>query len=171
MVPLEGPFVPEGASGYPERIQDCSRWLSVSDTTGNASFRPQHPDGMPASKYKSNRTRFKLCGGRELLTSLSASSTGASHSSTGAWYLLYYGWMSPNSRISLDLVRWLVWLYRGWTFWLASGHVPQNELKPPPTVSCPRCGSAMKLVKVIYKNCLFLVKSSTHQQQPFDDSG
>ncbi len=83
----------------------------------------------------------------------------------------YYGWMSPNNRISLDLVRWLVWLYRGWTYWLASGHAPQTELKPPPIVACPRCGSAMKLVKVIYKDCLLLVKCSTHQQQRFDDSG
>jgi hypothetical protein len=76
----------------------------------------------------------------------------------------YYGWMSPNNRISLDLVRWLVWLYRGWTYWLASGHAHQTELKPPPTVTCPRCGSAMKLVKVIYKDCSLLVKCSTHQQ-------
>jgi Putative transposase len=83
----------------------------------------------------------------------------------------YYGWMSPNNRISLDLVRWLVWLYRGWTYWLASAHAPQTELKPPPTMVCPRCGSAMQLVKVIYKNCSLLVKCSTHQQQRFDDSG
>jgi hypothetical protein len=47
----------------------------------------------------------------------------------------------------------------------------QTESKPAPAVACPRCGSAMKLVKVIYKDCLLLVKCSTHQQQRFDDSG
>ena len=83
----------------------------------------------------------------------------------------YYGWMSPNSRISLDLVRWLVWLYRGWTYWLASGHAPRTEPKKEPTVECPRCGGAMKLAKVIYKDCSLLVQLSTHQQQRYDDSG
>ncbi len=43
----------------------------------------------------------------------------------------HYGWMSPNSRIRLDEVRWLVWLFLGWTFWLASGHTP---LVPNPTM-------------------------------------
>ena len=33
----------------------------------------------------------------------------------------HYGWMSPNSKVSLDEVKWLVWLFLGSTFWLASG--------------------------------------------------
>ena len=27
------------------------------------------------------------------------------------------GWMSSNSKVSLDEVKWLVWLFLGWTFW------------------------------------------------------
>ncbi len=83
----------------------------------------------------------------------------------------YYGWMSPNSRISLDLVRWLVWLYRGWTYWLASGHAPTPDRKPSTAIACPSCGNAMHLKKVIYKDCSILVRLSSHQQQLYDDTG
>ena len=33
----------------------------------------------------------------------------------------YYGWMASNSRTTRDRVRWLVWLFLGWTYWLGSG--------------------------------------------------
>ena len=30
----------------------------------------------------------------------------------------YYGWMASNSRTTRDRVKWLVWLFLGWTYWL-----------------------------------------------------
>ena len=39
----------------------------------------------------------------------------------------HYGWMASNSRTTLDRVKWLVWLFRGWTYWLGSGGAPQPE--------------------------------------------
>ena len=48
----------------------------------------------------------------------------------------HYGWMSSNSEVSSDEVKWLVWLFLGWTFWLASGHAPQRQ--PLPTASALR---------------------------------
>ena len=35
--------------------------------------------------------------------------------------------MSPNSKLAVDEVKWLVWLFLGWTFWLGSGHAPQEK--------------------------------------------
>ena len=49
-------------SEYPERIQAFSRWLSESDTIGNASFRPQHPVGMPAKNIIPSRRRSERVG-------------------------------------------------------------------------------------------------------------
>jgi hypothetical protein len=36
--------------GYSVGMKACSRWLSVSDTTGYAFFRLQHPERMPELK-------------------------------------------------------------------------------------------------------------------------
>jgi len=60
----------------------------------------------------------------------------------------YYGWMSPNSRIKLDEARWLVWLFLGWTYWLASGHAPQEPPHRKRAVRCPACGGSMRVVGV-----------------------
>jgi hypothetical protein len=38
----------------------------------------------------------------------------------------HYGWMGANCRVSLDEVKWLIWLFLGWVYWLASGHAPQD---------------------------------------------
>lgn len=59
----------------------------------------------------------------------------------------YYGWMSPNSRTSLEEIRWLVWLFLGWTFWLGSGYAPQALIKPA-TLRCSQCGGQMRVVEV-----------------------
>jgi hypothetical protein len=59
----------------------------------------------------------------------------------------HYGWQSPNSRIAFECVKWLVWLFRGWCFWLGSGHAPQ----PAPwksLVRCAECGGPMQIVGV-----------------------
>lgn len=61
----------------------------------------------------------------------------------------HYGWMSPNAKIKLTEVKWLVWLYLGWTFWLASGHSPQDERLRAP-LRCAECGGEMRVVNVTY---------------------
>jgi hypothetical protein len=78
----------------------------------------------------------------------------------------HYGWMGSNSKMVLDQVRWLVWLFLGWTYWLGSGIVPP-ERKPKRTVRCPKCGRALRIVRISFRNCAFLV---THAL-PYLDSG
>lgn len=38
--------------------------------------------------------------------------------------------MSSNNRVGLDNVRWLVWLFLGWMYWLRNGHAPQPQRTP-----------------------------------------
>ena len=60
----------------------------------------------------------------------------------------YYGWMASNSRTTRDRVKWLVWLFLGWTFWLGSGVAPQPdryESKRPP---CEHCGGTLHLIAI-----------------------
>lgn len=56
----------------------------------------------------------------------------------------YYGFMSPNCKRQLADVRWLVWLWRGWTFWLASA-MAQPETIQRKRPKCPRCGGELEL--------------------------
>lgn len=67
---------------------------------------------------------------------------------SGFQKIRHYGWMSSNSKVSLDEVQWLVWLYLGWTYWLASSRVPQNTPRQPSTLRCALCGGRMKVVHV-----------------------
>ena len=58
----------------------------------------------------------------------------------------YYGSMASNSRTTRDRVKWLVWLYLGWTFWLGSGVAPQPDRfvsKRPP---CEHCGGQLRVI-------------------------
>lgn len=42
-----------------------------------------------------------------------------------------------------------MWLFLGWTFWLVSGHSPQEQpLTMPP--SCSDCGGPLRVVDVTY---------------------
>ena len=64
----------------------------------------------------------------------------------------HYGWMSPNSqKFRLDEVKWLVWLFLGWTYWLASGHAPQREPMTKPQVRCAQCGGVMRVVDITFE--------------------
>ncbi len=63
----------------------------------------------------------------------------------------YYGWMSPNCRLALDEVKWLVWLLLGWTFYLASGRAVPETTRPRPTIRCAECGGAMRIVEVTFE--------------------
>ena len=62
----------------------------------------------------------------------------------------YYGFMSPNCKLQLANVRWLVWLYRGWTYWLTwiywlSSGMFQRKTERPTGARCPDCGGEMEL--------------------------
>ncbi len=63
----------------------------------------------------------------------------------------HYGWMSSNSKVSLDEVKWLVWLFLGWTFWLASGHAPQQKSVTKPQLRCAECGGEMRVVDITFE--------------------
>jgi hypothetical protein len=79
----------------------------------------------------------------------------------GMQKIRHYGWMGSNNRISIDEVRWLVTIFLGWVYWLASGYAPQTpaELpKPPP--SCPACGGAMRRVTLVLHDVRTLVNFS-----------
>lgn len=58
----------------------------------------------------------------------------------------YYGWMSPNCKLQLARVRWLVWLWRGWTYWLGSANFQPKPRKPTP-LKC-KCGNALELMVI-----------------------
>ena len=63
----------------------------------------------------------------------------------------HYGWMSSNSKVRLDEVKWLVWLFLGWTFWLASGHAPQQPTAERPVLRCAECGGEMRVVDITFE--------------------
>jgi len=61
----------------------------------------------------------------------------------------YYGWCGSNSRMTLDRVRWLIWLWRGWTYWLGSGIAGQPETRQARPPRCSHCGGDLELICVI----------------------
>lgn len=61
--------------------------------------------------------------------------------------LRYYGFMSPNCKVQLATVRWLVWLFKGWTYWLGSGMFAPKILKRP-VPTCSNCGGDLELIAV-----------------------
>ncbi|MEM8671495.1 MAG: transposase [Planctomycetota bacterium] len=48
----------------------------------------------------------------------------------------YYGWMSAKSRIPLEEVRWLIWLFLGWTFWLARSRASGQAIEKSASAMC-----------------------------------
>ena len=60
----------------------------------------------------------------------------------------YYGWMSPNCKLQLADVRWLVWLWRGWTFWLGSAMFQVEPRRRPQVPACQRCGGVLELMAI-----------------------
>ena len=57
----------------------------------------------------------------------------------------YYGFLSPNSKLSLGWVRMLVWFYRGWCNWLAMQDVEEVPKRP---VLCRECGGELRLAAI-----------------------
>jgi Putative transposase/Transposase zinc-binding domain len=63
---------------------------------------------------------------------------------TGFQKVRHYGFLSPNSRMSLELVRWLIALYQGLVFALRN-HLPQ-QAPARPGIRCAVCGGPMIVV-------------------------
>jgi hypothetical protein len=64
----------------------------------------------------------------------------------------YYGWMGGGRRrIGRDEVKWLVHLFLGWMYFLASGHAPPTTAKPPSVIRCAECGGTMHVVAVVFE--------------------
>lgn len=68
---------------------------------------------------------------------------------TGWQKIRYYGWMSPNHRLAFETVKWLVWLFLGWTYWLGSGHAPPREPPVDAMMRCAKCGGSLRIVCVL----------------------
>jgi hypothetical protein len=66
---------------------------------------------------------------------------------SGFQKIRYYGFMSPNCKLQLEHVRWLVRLHRGWSYWLASGYAPQQKPKSM-APSCGDCGGLLSLIAI-----------------------
>jgi hypothetical protein len=56
----------------------------------------------------------------------------------------HYGFLSPNAKVSIDLVRWLIALSRGLIFALWGYQAPQAAPRPQPR--CPMCGQSMRVL-------------------------
>ena len=69
----------------------------------------------------------------------------------------HYGWMASNSRTTLDRVKWLVWLFRGWTYWLGSGVAPQPE-RHQNRIRCKVCGGQLSVIMMIDGSGRILMK-------------
>ncbi|KAA1262612.1 putative transposase [Rubripirellula obstinata] len=57
----------------------------------------------------------------------------------------YYGWMSPNSRIGPEEVRWLVAIALGWAFTLM---LARPTVPPRQRARCKECGGELQTVLV-----------------------
>jgi hypothetical protein len=63
---------------------------------------------------------------------------------TGFQKVRHYGFLSPNSRVSLDLVRWLIALYQKVLF-AFRGQLPQDT-SARPRIRCAHCGGEMRIL-------------------------
>jgi hypothetical protein len=61
----------------------------------------------------------------------------------------HYGWMSANCGLKFAEVKWLVWLFLGWTYWLGSAFGRPSEPPSSPKMRCARCGGEMIAIYVI----------------------
>ena len=77
--------------------------------------------------------------------------------------LRYYGFMSPNCRFQLEDVRWLVWQYRDWVYWL--GCQPEPPQVQTPTIRCNQCGSDMELRLILGQRGQVLYRAPLTRQR------
>jgi hypothetical protein len=69
---------------------------------------------------------------------------------TGFHKVRHFGWMASNNKIGSEEIRMLVWMSLGWTYWLASGHVPQPEPIKRPKLRCVVCGGTMRVRRILH---------------------
>ncbi|TWU59515.1 putative transposase [Crateriforma conspicua] len=111
------------------------RIVSVDEASVTYTIRPT----------KTKRTTVKTVSGETFVQGF------AQHTlPSGFMKIRHYGWMSANSKTSVEEVKWLVWLFLGWTFWLASGHAPAEPSLTTP-LRCTECGDMMRVVEVTYE--------------------
>jgi len=58
----------------------------------------------------------------------------------------HYGWQGAHAKTRLDTVKWLVWLFLGWTYWLGSGHAPPDIRVDQPSPKCQHCGERFNVI-------------------------
>ena len=81
------------------------------------------------------------------------------------------GSVQRNSRTTLDRVKWLVWLHRGWTFWLGSGVAPQPS-RHETRIRCKDCGGALSVIMILHSDGRVLMERRLPDHaQSFLDSG
>ena len=56
--------------------------------------------------------------------------------------------VANGERMTRDRVQWLVWLFPGWTFWLASGAAPQPDRYGPKRPACEHCGGKLHFAAI-----------------------
>jgi hypothetical protein len=59
----------------------------------------------------------------------------------------HYGFLSPNSRESIETVRWLVTLHHGSTFRLLGAALEETVIRP--RIRCGACGGPMRVVAIL----------------------
>jgi len=83
----------------------------------------------------------------------------------------HYGWMASNSRTTLDRIKWLVWLYLGWTYWLGSGVARKPERRKPQRPKCSHCGSELRMIGMTNAEGRIICRVLPDHATKFLDSG
>ena len=79
--------------------------------------------------------------------------------------------MAAKPRTTLDRVKWLVCLYRGWTFRLGSGVAPQPS-RHETRIRCKDCGGALSVIMILNSDGRIVMKRLLPDHaQSFQDSG
>ncbi|MEL6897758.1 MAG: transposase [Planctomycetota bacterium] len=69
----------------------------------------------------------------------------------------YYGWMSPNSRVSVSEVRWMAMIALGIVFCLDAWSPIEPERLDQPMI-CRHCGGQMQRVRQVDGDCQHLIE-------------
>ena len=83
----------------------------------------------------------------------------------------HYGWMASNSRTTLDRIKWLVWLFLGWTYWLGSGVAPQPKSRKPQRPKCKDCGDALRMIAMTNTEGHIICRVLPDHATKYQDSG
>jgi hypothetical protein len=87
----------------------------------------------------------------------------------GLQKIRYYGWMHPSAKPRMDEVHWLVALYFGWIYWLASAYAPTADAKTQ-AARCGHCGEPLRVVAISLESGLLIFRLSD-TKSGYNDSG